>query len=76
MTSYMALDGVISFLRFKDVTNTGERMRHSQFTSSLVRAIRFGHRAHSPEVTLVLVIYSEPHPSGTCKAKLFRFTLR
>ena len=28
MTSYIALDGVTSFLRFKDVTNTCKRMRH------------------------------------------------
>ena len=29
MTSFMALDGVTSFLRLKDVTNTCERMRRS-----------------------------------------------
>ena len=29
MTSLMALDGVTSFLRLKDVTNTPKRMRHS-----------------------------------------------
>ena len=29
MTSYMALDGVTSFLRLKDVTNTCKRMRRS-----------------------------------------------
>ena len=27
ITSFMALDGVASFLRFKDVTNTCKRMR-------------------------------------------------
>ena len=27
MTSFMALDGVTSFLRLKDVTNTWKRMR-------------------------------------------------
>ena len=27
MTSFMALDGVTSFLRFNDVTNTCKRMR-------------------------------------------------
>ena len=29
MTSFMALDGVTSFLLLKDVTNTCSRMRHS-----------------------------------------------
>ena len=29
MTSFMALDGVTSFLRLKGVTNTSKRMRHS-----------------------------------------------
>ena len=29
MMSVMALDGVTSFLRLKDVTNTCKRMRHS-----------------------------------------------
>ena len=29
MMSFMALDGVISFLRLKDVTNTTKRMRRS-----------------------------------------------
>ena len=29
MTSVMALDGVTSFLRLKDVTNTCKRRRHS-----------------------------------------------
>ena len=29
MTSFMGLDGVTSFLRLKDVTNTHKRMRHS-----------------------------------------------
>ena len=29
MTTFMALDGVTSFLRLKDITNTGKRMRHS-----------------------------------------------
>ena len=29
MTSFMALDGVASFLRLKDVTITCKRMRHS-----------------------------------------------
>ena len=29
MTSVMALDGITSFLRLKDVTNTCKRMRHS-----------------------------------------------
>ena len=30
MTSYMALDGVTSFFRLKDVTNTCKRMRGGQ----------------------------------------------
>ena len=29
MTSFMALDGVTSFLRLKDVTNTRKQMRRS-----------------------------------------------
>ena len=29
MPSFMALDGITSFLRLKDVTNTGKRMRRS-----------------------------------------------
>ena len=29
MTSFLALDGVTSFLRLKDVTNTRKRMRRS-----------------------------------------------
>ena len=29
MTSFMSLDGVKSFLRLKDVTNTRKRVRHS-----------------------------------------------
>ena len=29
MTSFMTLDGVTSFSRFKDLTNTCKRMRHS-----------------------------------------------
>ena len=29
MTSFMALDGVMSFLPLKDVTNTHRQMRHS-----------------------------------------------
>ena len=29
MTSFMTLDGVMSFLCWKDVTNTCKRMRHS-----------------------------------------------
>ena len=29
MTSFMKLDGVTSFLRVKEVTNTCKRMRHS-----------------------------------------------
>ena len=29
MTSFMELDGVMSFLRLKDVTNTRKQMRHS-----------------------------------------------
>ena len=29
MMSFMALDGVTSFLRLKDVTSTRKRMRHS-----------------------------------------------
>ena len=29
MTSCMALDGITSFFRLKDVTNTCKRMRHS-----------------------------------------------
>ena len=29
MTSFMALDGVTSFLRLKDITNTFKRMRRS-----------------------------------------------
>ena len=29
MTSFMALDGVTSFLCLKDITNTRKRMRHS-----------------------------------------------
>ena len=39
MTSFMALDGVTSFLRLKDVTNTCKRMRHglSVGGSSLVQ---------------------------------------
>ena len=30
MTSVLSLDGVMSFLRLKDVTNTSKLMRHSQ----------------------------------------------
>ena len=41
MTSFMALDGEMSSLRLKDVTNTRKRMRHSLIiggSSSVQRA--------------------------------------
>ena len=44
MTSFMALDGVTSFLRLKDVTNTCKRMRRglSIGGSSLVQRRKVG----------------------------------
>ena len=38
MTSVMTLDGVTSFLRLKDVTNTCKRMRHSPTIGALAES--------------------------------------
>ena len=36
MTSVIGLDNVTSFLRLKDVTNTSERMQHSQLLARIL----------------------------------------
>ena len=53
MTSFMALDGVTSFLRLKDVINTCKRMRRglSIGGSSSV------HREEAEEFKFVFVVY-------------------
>ena len=38
MTSFMALDGVTSYLRLKDVTITCKRMQPSQFFSAMAES--------------------------------------
>ena len=40
MTSFMALDGVTSFLRVKDVTITCKRMRHRPTIGGMVESLK------------------------------------
>ena len=53
MTSSMVLDGVTSFLRLKDVTNTCKRMRRGlsigRSSSSLILATNIHHQARASQ---------------------------
>ena len=57
MTSAMALDGVTSFLRLKDVTNTCKRMQHSP-TIGRISSVQWGKVGREAEdFKCVYVVY-------------------
>ena len=58
MTSVMALDGVTSFSRLKDVINTCERMRHSQTIGGNLQ-YNGGKLEEAEDFKCVFVVYCE-----------------
>ena len=57
MTSCIALDGVTSFLRLKDVTNTRKRMRRSQSIGGVLQC-NGGKLEKAEDFKCVFVVYS------------------
>ena len=56
MTSFMALDGVTSFLRLKDVTITCKRMRRS-LTIGGTSSVQWRKLEEAEDFECVLVVY-------------------
>ena len=56
MTSFMALDGVTSFLRLKDVTNTCKRMRRGLSIGGILQC-RGGNLEEAGDFKFVFVVY-------------------
>ena len=57
MTSFMALDGVTSFLRLKDVTNTCKRMRSGLKVLAGVLQCKGGKLEEAVDFKFVFVVY-------------------
>ena len=57
MTSFMALDGVTSFLRLKDVTNTGKRMRRGLSIGGSSSHRKGGKLEEAEDFKFVFVVY-------------------
>ena len=56
MTSFMALDGVTSFLRLKDVTNTCKRMRRGLSIGGS-SSVQDGKLEEAEDFKFVFVVY-------------------
>ena len=56
MTSFMTLDGVTSFLRLKNVTNTCKRMRRSLSTAGVLQC-NGGKLEEAEDFKYVFVVY-------------------
>ena len=56
MTSFMALDGVTSFLRLKDVTSTFKRMRRSLSIAGVLQC-NGGKLEEAEDFECVFVVY-------------------
>ena len=56
MTSFMALDGVTSFLRLKDITNTCKRMRCGLSTGGILHC-KGGKLEEAEDFKFVFAVY-------------------
>ena len=57
MTSFMSLDGVTSFLRLKDITNTCKRMRRGLSIWAGVLQCKGGKLEDAEDFKFVFVVY-------------------